>query len=64
MSIFVNICVFSTIIKRWITRKKNPYTGPIFDDCDDFNEARKRIGEEDNLELLKDENLDKLGINS
>ena len=64
MSIFVNICVFSTIIKRWITRKKNPYTGPIFDDCEDFNEARKRIGEEDNLELLKDENLDKLGINS
>ena len=53
LSIVANVCVICTIIKRWIERKRNPYTHSIFDDCEDYIEAYKRIdnGEtEDNLE--------------
>ena len=64
LSIFVNICVICTICKRWIERKKNPYTGPIFDDCDDYMEAYKRIGSGETEEILKNEPLSQLAINN
>ena len=54
MSIASNICVISTIFKRWITKKRNPYTHPIFYDTDDFMEAYKRIAQED----IKDKDND------
>ena len=36
LSIAANVCVICTIIKRWIERKRNPYTHSIFDDCEDY----------------------------
>ena len=47
LSIVSNIWVICTIFKRWIERKRNPYTNPIFNDTDDFAEAYKRIGPEE-----------------
>ena len=47
LSITSNICVICTIFKRWIKKKRNPYTNPIFNDTDDFVEAYKRIGPEE-----------------
>ena len=50
---FINIFVLFTIIKRWIEKKRNPYFKPIFDDCEDYKIAYKKIdldNENQNLE--------------
>ena len=64
MSIVSNICVISTIFKRWIERKRNPYTNSIFDDCEDYMEAYRRIGDGESEEILKDEPLSQLAVNN
>ena len=55
LSIVVNICVVGTIIKRWIERKRNPYTNPIFNDTDDYMDAYRRIGQGETEEIIKNE---------
>ena len=64
LSIAVNICVFCTICKRWIVKKRNPYTGPIFNDCEDYMEAFKRIENGETEEMLKNQPLPQSGINN
>jgi len=53
LSLTINIVVLCSIIKRWIEKKRNPYFKPIFDDCEDYKIAYKRINfdnENQNLE--------------
>ena len=64
LSIASNVCVICTIIKRWIKKNRNPYTQPIFNDCDDYLEAYKRIERPENEEILKNEPSGKFDINN
>ena len=64
LSIAANVCVICTIIKRWIERKRNPYTHSIFDDCEDYIEAYKRIDNGETEEILKNEPSAQFGINN
>ena len=61
LSFTINCYVLSTIIKRWIEKKRNPYLKPIFEDSDDYKEAYKRV--EINIEKNNLETTEPLDVN-
>ena len=60
LSLMINIYVKSTILKRWIEKKRNPFLKPIFEDSDDYIEAYKRA--DINIENNKSESIEPLAI--